>query len=1301
MNDIDIEDYHRNILQELNAVEEEGEISLSIFLNDLIDIDIESNFNFSYQVVSRVMQICVNSLNSNLITLADACMHFMRYSICRCVKLEEEINESFFDSINTIVKICLNMRYFIDNRSLLFQRAFLSLIIELDKSFPEFMILWKGYKTEMCTFLTSLLHLISFHLTLLNDLLKEFKKDEKLNCNRYMHVGCSRIKIIEIAFNLLLKMFKEIREIPFISSLIDYVNLIVDTYDHIPDVEIKKKILSLCKCLYSSNQDGSRTHLASVPELTNLLGRKRNNYLALTKEKDINMSYLRNCSYIYVSESHLSISTFSATDGEQTNVTNGSTTHTNHGDASTEQSDGVSASIPKNKVVLTPNGFKGCLLLNFFYAYFYNTQNKLLIVLCYNQVKVRKDPGGKMLIFRCSRMDALGALSNKLRTQYEGRLLDHIDICVKFRSESIKNKMFDVISEVISIESKEPENGKEMKDESDEIRLREGVPHETKLKGENKRANSSDDDDSDSRTYCVSGDEINEEEKLKRRKVSFASMKEICLMDYRTSMGTKTLLLDESLNEMDRQDDEGVSDLTDEQDKKIPIAPEEATRCPSVDTANSLGGLHTEEEDMIHTDGVSEVGGVMEVDGTLDPKGEESGESHGGMLTKVSYATTKDLEHAYDVEGEGVILEDDDLFAENPLCCVLSEHGKNLGEGSKLANVKQIHQLKCSKGVKEVNGSENPLNELFILSDINKMCEQVSIGKRSQEVENDDDDDRVNVGNHLEEGNDQASINIHPICFTDDEKKLLLIDPSTKLDKGKENSRRKNKSDGSYFPQRSYSHGNIPQGMEKQKVENCPPYDIKEFMIKNGIEEDIAEEGDPGCDALGSFLTTDLWKGRNNKVGNSTLKSPPEIVKQLLNYSANQKPDDENIQSLAKAQVNDTLGVTQREDLQGNLRRIDHRVLYNREEGDRTRQRVKEEETDNISSCIIQDGRGYRGGVAVNLDERDTLTDEKSPVGECRGRKGHDERGTGEYSQVVNIEGEDEASNEMILRDNPMGGEMNSVENSTIIRGGSSCREHPFGNESSRIRVKSAVKEIHHIDKPSSSCKSKKRIATNEINRGNEISCTMNEYTAKNSHPDSPYPVKKSKYNYHDPKLLNLLKNEENLDKLSAKYLIKAYTIIQYNRRNTHIQIADCFRSVRKEITTSFECINSKYVAWLKELQQKFSGRLERIVSRHSYMLLINKRRTRQINIETLPTPIDLQIISTKMNTLQDTLNIVQRTMEDKIKNMQILMAYKESDVYTSSLSLNTLLSRCSTQRLREGVGDKQGGGTEQSGGEM
>ncbi|ANQ08238.1 Uncharacterized protein PCOAH_00024110 [Plasmodium coatneyi] len=1289
MNDVDIEDYHRNILQELSAVEEEGEISLSIFLNDLIDIDIESNFNFSYQVVSRVLQICVNSLNSNLITLADACMHFMRYSISRCLKLEEEINQPFFDSINTIVKICLNMRYFIDNRSLQFQRAFLSLIIELDKSFPKFMILWKGYKTEMCTFLTSLLHLISFHLTLLNDLLKEFKNDEKLNCNRYMQVGCSRIKIIEIAFNLLLKMFKEIREIPFISSLIDYVNLIVDTYDHIPDVEIKKKILSLCRCLYSNNSDGSRTHLASLPELTNLLSRKRNNYLALTKEKDINMGYLRSSSYIYVSESHLFISTFSATEGDQTNVTNGtngSTTHTNHGDAPTHQTDDVSPSSPKDKVVLTPNGFRGCLLLNFFYAYFYNTQNKLLIVLCYDQVKVRKDPGGKMLVFRCSRMDALGALSNKLRTQYEGRLLDHIEICVRFRSESIKNKMFDVISEVISIECNEPENGEEVKDESDETCLREGAPHETKLKGDNKGANSSDGDNSDSRTYCVSGDEIFEEEKLKRRKVSFASMKEICLMDYRTSMGTKTLLLDESLNGMDRHDDEGVSDLTDEENKKVLTAPEESTSCPSVGKASSLGGLHTEEGGTSHADWVSEAGGMIEADDTLDPGGRDSGESHGGMRSKVSYATTKDLQHAEGVEGEAAILEDDDLFAENPFCSVLSESRKNLGEGGELPNGQQIYELKNSKRVKEASGCEDPLNEFFILSDINKICEQVTIGKKSQGGE---DDDEIGGGNHSGEENEQSCRSIHPMCFADDGTKLLFSEPATKLDEGMEDSRGKNKSNGNYFPQRSYSHGNIPQGKEKKKGENCPPYDIKEFMIKNGIEKDVGEEGGDGCDALGSFLTTDLWKGSKNRGGNSTLKSPPEIVKQLLNYGAKQKQNDEYIQSLSKPQVNGTPGGTQPGDLKGNLHRIDHRVMRNREEGDRARQRVKEEETVNRSGCILREGRSYQAGTPVNLDERDTPSEEKFPVAGCPRKKCHDEGRTGEYSEVVNIEGEDEASNEMILRDYPVGEEMDG-----------NCREHRCGNESSRIRSNPTVKETHHIDKPSSSCKSKKRIATNEANTTNGTSCTINDYAAKSNHPDSPYPVKKTKYNYHDPKLLNLLKNEENLDKLSAKYLIKAYTIIQYNRRNTHIQIADCFRSVRKEITTSFECINSKYVAWLKELQQKFAGRLERIVSRHSYMLLINKRRTGQINVETLPTPIDLQIISTKMNTLQDTLNIVQRTMKDKIKNMQILMAYKESDVYTSSLSLNTLLSRCSTQRRREGAGDEQNGGAEQSGGE-
>lgn len=1344
MNDVDIEDYHRNILQELNAVEEEGEISLSIFLNDLIDIDIESNFNFSYQVISRVMQICVNSLNRNLITLADACMHFMRYSISRCLKLEEEINQSFFDSINTIVKICLNMKYFIDNRSLLFQRGFLSFIIELDKSSPNFMILWKGYKTEMCTFLPSLLHLISFHLTLLNDVLKEFKKDE-LTCNSYMQVGCSRIKIIEIAFNLLLKIFKEIKEIPFISSLIDYVNLIVDTYDHIPDVEIKKKILSLCRCLYSSNCDGSKTHLASLPGVTNLLSRKRNNYLALTKEKDINMGYLRNCSYIYVSESHLFISTFSATGGERpngtdrtdrtdgtdgtngTNGTNGSTVRINYGDTPPHQGHGVSPTSPKEKVILTPNGFRGCLLLNFFYAYFYNTQNKLLIVLCYDQVKVRKDSRGKMLVFRCSRMDALGALSNKLRTQYEGRLLDHIEICVKFRSESIKNKMFDVIAEVISIDSNEPDDGEEVKEESDETCLRKGAQHETKLKGDNKSANSfsEDDNDSDSRTNCVSADEIIEEEKLERRKVSFASMKEIYLMDYRTSMRTKTLLLDESLNEMDRHDDEGgLSDLTAEEDRKVPTAPEEETSCPSVGKASTLGGILPEEGGgTSHAYAVNEAGWVIEADDTLDPEGGDGGESLGGMPTKVSYATTKDLEHTEGVEDEVAILEDDELFGENPFRSVLSERRKNLGEGGQLPNGQQIYQMKDTKRVKEESGGEDPQDEFLILSDMDKLREQVCIGERSQGGEHDNDKDHVDVGSHPGEANEKTSGSIHQIRLENDGTKLLLSEPVTKLEEGKEGSREKNKSDVSYHPKRSYSHGNIPQGKERERRKNCPPYDIKEFMMKNGIDEHVGEEKrSPRCDPLESFLTGDPWKGSSHRGGQSILKSPPEIVKKLLSYDAKEKHVDQCIQSLAKPQGNGTPRERQRGDLQRHLHRVDHRVMHNREEGDRARQRVKEEESKKGSGHIIEERPGYQADGPVNLDKTDTPSEENPSVAACQSGRSHDEGETGEYSEVVNIEGEDEASNEMISSDYLVGGEMDgggsrtSIRRDGICRDGtctdascrdgscregscrdSICREPRRTNEAFRNY---AVKGTHHIDKPSSNCKSKKRIATNEANTANGAACPMNDYAAKNNHPDSPYPVKKTKYNYHDPKLLNLLKNEENLDKLSAKYLIKAYTIIQYNRRNTHIQIADCFRSVRKEITTSFDLINKKYSAWLKELQLKFAGRLEGIVSRHSYMLLLNKRRTGQINVDTLPIPIDLQIISTKINTLQDTLNIVQRTMEDKIKNLQILMAYKESDVYTSSLSLNTLLSRCSTQRLREGAGDEQGGGAQQSGGE-
>ncbi|GAW80868.1 hypothetical protein, conserved [Plasmodium gonderi] len=1358
MNDVDIEEYNNNVIQELNAAEEEGEISLSLFLHDLIEIDIESNFSFNYKVINRVIHICINSLNSNLVMLGNECMHFIRYSINKCRNMREEINESFFENINIIVKICLNEKNFVNDKFLLFQRAFLSFIIELDNNLRNLTNIWKSYKTNLCTFYTCMLHLISYHLSLLNNILEKLKEKINLHNNKYIQIGCSRIKIIEVAFDLVLKIFQEICHISDVSPIIDYVNLIVDTYEHIPHVEIKKKILSLCRCLHMCISDKNRIHFPSLNSLINFLNKKKkNNYLAITKENDINISYLRNCSYIYVSDSHLYINTFR--------------THAHQNDDSMP---------PNDKIVLSSNGYKGSLLLNFFYAYFYNTQNKLLIVLSYDRVKMCKDSDTKMLIFCCSQRDALGVLSNKLRTQFDGHLLDQIEICIKFPSESVKDKMFDVIEEVISIESSEFNNNDEAIDESEDLYLREGDSHVNKFRSVvNDGKKCQNPGNWENIINCDNQEDENKgEEKSERRKVSFATMKEIYLMDDRTPMGTKTLLLEESLNEvgrnehdvendeeMDEEKDQKIDDkkdqkkddkkdqkkddendeenntndrsydLADQECKNILVDQENVEKCQPVQVEifdqemSTVWKQHIIDQDK--KDSMSDaVQFVSTTNGMDDADGRDTKESRGGMRAKVSYVSTKDLVHADDRSSEAhvltygemttTIVEKDELFQDMPFSIKSIENKKNLRETDELANNDmEIDVFESNEKITQPTGHEAQLLYLLNQSVDKKTYEQVRILEKN---ENDGFGD-ANMGNKNEIKNVHKRIGTN-FPSGKEVNLLLLSQVVTKSEVSKEeqgeqeqqHEEKKKTNDevvGNYFSQSSYIHGYVPQHKNKKSkqshvVNNVETTKFENVLHENGPHENVEQKKARANDASPMQPVDDLCKSASKNVCMKQKKSSAEIVKKLLNHDEKQKIIDEYIQSLSKPHMEDV--AAHAEDIicnvsmhtegersnvtQGYIRRVSKRLKVKRERRNANNHKITSV-ADNTERNNIDWIGNHEEAVNANCNtkERDEQVEnrtfvqvitspggEKTSIGKYQMYREDNKSMGGDYSsKIMNIEDRHDASNEMILSNDT--GEGNTEEGEDD--------SDKSGRNSGDCKL--VHESMYYIDKPCSNCKSKKRIATNVGNVenmtdlvGNEENSTsngINNCTMKNNNIDSPYPIKKTKYHYHDPKFLNMLKNEENFDNLSAKYLIKAYTLIQYNKRYIHIQIADYFRCVRNEIITSYEQVNNKYVNLLKQLQLEFDIRIQKITSRHSNVLITYKNGTGQINGSVLPIPIDLQIISEKVKSLHDTLNIVQRTMHHKIINLQIVMKYKESDVYTPSLSLGTLMSRCSTER--------------------
>ncbi|ETB57905.1 hypothetical protein YYC_04696 [Plasmodium yoelii 17X] len=1127
MNDIDIEEYNKNIIQELNEAEEEGELSLSMFLHDLIEIDIESNFTYNYKVIDRIINICIKSLNNHLILLSDECMYFIRYCINKCINIKEEINEQFFRNLNIILNVFLNETYFLKDSFLLFERTFFFFILDLNNNI-NIMDIWKNYDKELAIFYTSLLHILSYHLSLMNQSINNLK-NQNLSSNS-TQIGCSRIKIIEIGFDVLLFIFRSINHINLVETIgketclnlsntiiiPDHIENIINQFELIPDIEIKKKILSLFKVM--QKRILGNTNESILDNINNLINKKITYYLTITKENNINIDTLKESSYIYVNNNNLFLSTFNTIS-----------------DVETDQND---------KTILSAKGYKGNLLLNFFYVYFYNTQNQLLIVLSYDRVKIKTDPNSKTIIFQFKKADALGVISNRIRKQFEDKMLENVEISIRFNTESIKDNIFEIIKNLSTIENVIYDDKNNQRPTSEDIK--ENQTDVDKINNENSNILG------DPQNQILAEDiYFNCIEKLERRKVSFATTKEICLLKGNISMGKKTMPLNMSINYMDCKNKENIQDSDTSSISNQSCDKYSDEYIEDVEKQN----IYTESEGNIEDNNIS--------DDQIEQSNifENNDESDTEML-KISYATSKDF----------IIKQGDN--ENNEEICIYESNRENFD------NYNSEYKLKDDNEQIQNECKEENFNYVKSPSQIKDNSIEKLVLKRgsNSEVYN---NNNTNGFNLFSENSTQKcdSIIYDTNCeheIKSDNYKSIESEKCEQIDlANKNNDICENNND------------NIKScGLFKEEIIEC---DNKETSKKNKRKNDF------------------------NNTQCNPIKSPAEIIKTLLNYDEKHEKLTECIQSLSKYKKRNK-GYSQNIRTKNEV--LDEEIKYVN----------KENEKSNIIN--LQESCQNKNDEECNIRNKQIyLNNNISETKEC--------------SEIVNIIGKDEPSNETLSN-----------------------------NDGEDIN-KNKLSPNHYIDKPCSGSKSKKRITTNT-----SYDIKSNSFFKNNI--DSPYPIKKVKYNYYDPEFLDILKKGDNLENLSAKYLIKAYTLMQYNKRYIHIQIIDYFRYIRQKILLSYENINLKYKNLLKEIQSEYDTRFQRIISKYSKQLLEhNKKKT--INITNIPNPIDTNIIKEKLKGLYDTFNVVQRTIKDKVLNSKILLKYKQSDIYTPSFSLGTIVSKCSS----------------------
>ncbi|SOV15406.1 conserved Plasmodium protein, unknown function [Plasmodium sp. gorilla clade G2] len=1399
MNDLDIDEYNRNIIQELNEAADEGEYSLSMFLHDLIEIDMESNFSYKYIIIERLVEICINSINKKMFYLADECMYFIRYSIDKCVNLKDEIikNTSFFNNINIIIDTCSKEINLYNNNNnnnnnndslYIFEKTFFFFILDLNNNVNDFMDTWNIYKNELIHFYTTLIHIISLTTSEFYDILNNIKEEDD-NIEIYdIHIGCKLMKIIEICLDVSILIFNNIDKIENIDILQTDINVLIKKFDDIPDIEIKKKIISMMKVLNKKiindkefNEEINNfnikynllSNLSNKQKYKNKKNTKKNikknikknmksnvinninndyyNFLNITKDKNnININYLKTNSYIYINNCYLYLNTYEQNINDITMSTSSSGC---------------------NKIKLSSWGYKGSLLINFFYSYFYNIKHKLLVVISYDNMKIKADPNYKSVFFYFKKGEISGVLSNKLRNTFKDKFLDNLEIGIKLKSKDICKNVHELMMTRIDIEKlsdnerekkKEIHVDKEYNFKEDTFNIIEQVHNMDNDKNEkNKKNDSYDEYDpnniNDNNVEVVQNNHIHfnkierddmsfinnhnlkNEEKLERRKVSFATTKELCLLNDDISVETKTMLLEESIlkhvhsnynnkwinnNIIYNQNQNVYYDNNNNNNNNCKQKHDNNTNCLSENSTSKSNN----DSLLIHHNHKKE---------KIEP-------------LKISYATTRDL-FGKEEYSKGIIeVDDNNTMNIKRVNHHHNNNNNNIKEGT--VNYKNPFFNHVILKDEHINNDQNRNEDYYTYSDKieKKQNDQTNIlnhysydKENIKIINNEDNTNKEDIHTNIYKKNDKIDISNEYITNNNEEEKNKY-NQNISNDLQNEDNKKYNysiKNDEIFLNSKNYK--------ETKKIHN------KNNVI-NRHDLELNSELQMSCN-----LNNSQNKYNINK--DYIIKSPFDIVRKLLNFDEKQKNIEECLETINNYNINDknkkenninedqvnhikhddsntilnhndnshdnlnNLRVTSREEniITKNMtpkystlfKNINDKINcnykndkclinkrnekkekkqikknknnYNKENNyekdkdiDKDNDNDKKNDNDHINHDKSEDKFIITNNIKseeINENVKDEVVDGVNIISINNKEKINEQDITGEkkkfkninlnntsnaYSQIVNISGYDEPSNELIY----------NFENNIV----SSC----------------------NIDKSCISSRSKKRISTSMMNNitpnndnnsdiyndNNNSNYYNNTYLKQTNDTysknviDSPYPIKKVKYNYYyDSKLFELLKKEDNLEKLSAKYLIRAYTLIQYNKRYVHIQIIDYFRYIKKEILLSYDNINIKYNKLLNNIQSQHDNKLQNILIKYYKHLKEHTNQKKILNLnKNIPKSININKIKIKIKYLYDTLNIVQRTMKDKILNSTILLNYKQSDIYTPSFSLGTIISKYS-----------------------
>ncbi|SOV77950.1 conserved Plasmodium protein, unknown function [Plasmodium sp. gorilla clade G3] len=1450
MNDLDIEEYNRNIIQELNEAAEEGEYSLSMFLHDLIEIDMESNFSYKYIIIERLFEICINSINKKMFYLADECMYFIRYCIAKCINLKDEIknNTSFFNNINIIIETCSKENIYNNDSLYIFEKTFFFFILDLNNNVDNFIELWKIYKNEMIHFYTTLGHIISMTISEFYVILNNIKEEDNVDIH-YIHIGCKLMKLIEICLDLSILIFNNIDQIDNIDMLENDISVMIKKFDDIPDIEIKKKIISMMKAINKKkiydkelNEEinifnikyNLLNNVSNKQKYKKKKNKKRNmnndyyNYLNITKDKkNININYLKTNSYIYINNCYLFLNTYEHNLNDITMCTspNGC-----------------------NKIKLSSWGYKGSLLINFFYSYFYNIKHKLLVVISYDNMKIRSDPNYKSVFFYFKKGEISGVLSNKLRNTFKDKFLDNLEICIKLSSKDICNNVHELMMCRIDKEKlsdderhkkKELYIDKEHNLKEDTFNTMEHVDNMDKYQNYQIHQNDVKDNleeivqiKQNNNIYFnklgrnnisfINTNNLKNEEKLERRKVSFATTKELCLLNDDVSVETKTMLLEESILKHVHSKynnkwidnnivyDKNESIYYDDHNNNSKQNNNNNTNCLGQNSGSMRNNVslfihnnhkmekieplkisYASTRDLIGKKEYSK--GNFEVDN--NNKGDERKEDDNNNIgdgRKEHNNNIGDERKEDDNNNIGDERKEDD---NNNIGDGRKEHNNNIGDEKKqndnniwgvrkeddnnMMNVKRVNHNDINEGIlnhknvfvnhviikdKHINNDQNRNGDYYTHSDntekkrekVHTMNHYIYDKEKMKIINKEDNKNKEDTPTNIYKKNDKIHISNEYITNNNN---------NNNEEEEKKNTYNQNISNNLQNKDKKKYISSIENEVLKNNIKSDEKYinkqnykERKKLHHKNNVINKYDLELSSHLQMSGT-LNNSQNKYSINK--DYIIKSPVEIVRKLLNFDEKQKNIEECIENLNNYNINNknikenkvnedeiyhlkdddtnsmfndndnshdnlnNLCMTSREENiitenimekysnlfknindKINCNYKDDSCLINRTNEKKEKSQIKNNKNNyhkeyndekikdkdiinhnktddkfimknNIKNMEVNENKKdvvVHVDNIISINNKDKIQEEDIPKRKKKFKNINLNNTSNEYSQIVNISGHDEPSNELIY----------SFENNVV----SPCS----------------------IDKSCLSSKSKKRISTtminnstpnnnnnnsnndnnndnnNNDNNNDNSNYYNNTYCKETNDPysknimDSPYPIKKVKYNYYyDSKLFELLKKEDNLEKLSAKYLIRAYTLIQYNKRYVHIQIIDYFRYIKKEILLSYDNINIKYNKLLNHIQSQHDNKLQNILLKYYTHLKEHTNQKKYLNLnKNIPKTININKIKIKIKSLYDTLNIVQRTMKDKILNSTILLNYKQSDIYTPSFSLGTIISKYS-----------------------